>query len=264
MTVPILGFITGLLIGLTGTGGGSVLTPLLLLFTPYPALVVIGTDLVMGVATKLVGFVEHWRLGRIYWRLAGYIILGSLPGSLAGILFVHFLKFHLSAAHLDASLKAFVGLALFAASVSLPYVRKRQKRAEQGQDASQPLQKDRTSGSGHKRFLAAGALVGFLVAVTSVGSGSLLMVFMLLVAPLPIADLVGTDIMLGLATTVLAGSLHFWMGHFNQHLFFGLVAGSLPGVLVGSWFSHRIPERYFSWLLSILYFSLGARLLLSW
>lgn len=260
MTVPILGFLTGILIGLTGTGGGSVLTPLLLIFTPYSAVVVIGTDLVMGVATKLVGFIEHWRLGRIYWRLAGYIILGSLPGSLAGILFVHFLKVHLSAANLDASLKVFVGLALFAASVSLPYVRKRQKRAAQGQHPSEIRAGER----GHKRFLAVGAGVGFLVAVTSVGSGSLLMVFMLLVAPLPIADLVGTDIMLGLATTVLAGSLHFWMGHFNQHLFFGLVAGSVPGVLVGSWFSHRIPERYFSWLLSILYFSLGARLLLSW
>jgi len=258
MTVPILGFITGILIGLTGTGGGSVLTPLLLLFTPYPALVVIGTDLAMGVVTKLVGFVEHWRLGKIYWRLAGYIILGSLPGSLLGILLIHFLKGHLSAAHLDASLKVFVGLALFAASLSLPYVRKRKmglagKRPAAAQSHSNPWS-----------FLAVGAVVGFLVAVTSVGSGSLLMVFMLMMAPLPIAELVGTDIMLGLATTVLAGSLHFWMGHFNQHLFLGLVAGSLPGVLVGSWFSHRIPERYFGWLLSILYFSLGARLLLSW
>src|SRR5579875_398319 len=172
MTVPILGFITGILIGLTGTGGGSVLTPLLLLFTPYPALVVVGT--------KLVGFVEHWRLGKIYWRLAGYIILGSLPGSLLGILLIHFLKGHLSAAHLDASLKVFVGLALFAASLSLPYVRKRKmelagKRPAAPQPHSAPWS-----------FFAVGAVVGFLVAVTSVGSGSLLMVFMLMMVPLPI------------------------------------------------------------------------------
>lgn len=254
MTVVLLGFITGILIGLTGAGGGSVLTPLLLLFTPYPVLVVIGTDLVTGVVTKLAGFVEHWRLGRIYWRLAGYIILGSLPGSLAGILLIHYLKTHLSVEILDYSLKALVGVVLFAASVSLPYVRKRKMTAAQKQSHFE---------QGHKGFLLVGAVVGFLVAVTSVGSGSLLMVFMLMVVPMPIAELVGTDIMLGLATTVLAGALHLWMGHFNSHLFAGLVAGSVPGVLVGSWFSHRIPERYFGWLLSILYFSLGARLLLS-
>ncbi|MGH9378356.1 MAG: sulfite exporter TauE/SafE family protein [Terriglobia bacterium] len=256
MTVPLLGFITGILIGLTGAGGGSVLTPLLLVFTPYPVLVVIGTDLVASAATKLVGFVEHWRLGRIYWRLAGYIILGSLPGSLAGILLVRILKTHLSAEVLDYSLKAFVGLVLFAASLSLPYVRKRKRMKGSGGTTFHPQ-------ITHRGFVVVGAVVGFLVAVTSVGSGSLLMVFMLLVAPMPIAELVGTDIMLGLATTVLAGSLHVWMGHFNEHLFLGLLMGSLPGVVVGSWFSHRIPERYFSWLLSVLYFSLGARLLLS-
>lgn len=256
MTVALLGFITGVLIGLTGTGGGSVLTPLLLVFTPFPALVVIGTDLVASAATKLVGFVEHWRLGAIYWRLAGYIVLGSLPGSVLGILCIRWLKADLSASALDYSLKALVGLVLFAASVSLPYVRKRKRIGHSGD--GQPAK-----AMSHRRVLLVGAIVGFLVAVTSVGSGSLLMVFMLLVAPMPIADLVGTDIMLGLATTVLAGSLHVWMGHFNEHLFLGLLTGSLPGVMVGSWFSHRIPERYFSWLLSVIYFSLGARLLLS-
>lgn len=254
MTVIFLGFLTGILVGLTGAGGGSVLTPLLLIFTPYSVLTVIGTDLVTGVVTKLAGFVEHWRLGRIYWRLAGYIILGSLPGSLAGILFIHYLKAQLSAETLDYSLKALVGLVLFAASVALPYVRKRKMMAAQKQVEFEQKRRG---------FLIVGAVVGFLVAVTSVGSGSLLMVFMLMAAPMPIAELVGTDIMLGLATTVLAGSLHLWMGHFNSHLFAGLIVGSVPGVLVGSWFSHRIPERYFGWLLSILYFSLGARLLLS-
>lgn len=256
MTVALLGFITGVLIGLTGTGGGSVLTPLLLVFTPFPALVVIGTDLVASAATKLVGFIEHWRLGRIYWRLAGYVVLGSLPGSVLGILCIRLLKGHLSANALDYSLKALVGLVLFAASLSLPFVRKRKRMQQTG--GSQQVK-----GMTHQRVLIVGAIIGFLVAVTSVGSGSLLMVFMLLVAPMPIADLVGTDIMLGLATTVLAGSLHVWMGHFNEHLFLGLLTGSLPGVMVGSWFSHRIPERYFSWLLSVIYFSLGARLLLS-
>jgi uncharacterized protein len=256
MTATLLGLITGILVGMTGSGGGVLLTPLLLLFTPYPTLVVIGTDLVTGAATKLVGFVHHWRLGPIFWRLAAYIILGAVPGSLAGICFIRLLKANLSAAHLEAALKAFVGLALFAASASLPYVRR--KRLAESQQAIQPQHLS------HGGTFAVGCAVGFLVAVTSVGSGSLLMVFMLLAVPLPISELVGTDIMLGLVTTILAGSLHLWMGHFSQRLFGQLVLGSIPGVIAGSWLSHRIPERYFSWILSLLYFSLGARLLLSW
>jgi uncharacterized protein len=248
MTVTLFGLVMGILVGMTGSGGGALLTPLLLAFTPYPALIVIGTDLVTGVVTKLVGFVQHWRLGPIYWRLAGYIILGSLPGSI--------LKSHLSTAHLEATLKTFVGLALFAAVASLPYGRR--KRLAKSSQALPPLRLSRVG------MVAVGCAIGFLVAVTSVGSGSLLMVFMLLVAPIPISELVGTDIMLGLATTVLAGSLHFWMGHFSERLFGELVVGSIPGVITGSWLSRWIPERYFSWILGFLYFSLGARLLLSW
>jgi uncharacterized membrane protein YfcA len=255
MDITAFGLITGILVGMTGSGGGALLTPLLLLFTPYPALVVIGTDLMTGVVTKLVGFVEHWSYGRIHWRLAGYIILGSLPGSVTGIAFIHLLRANLSAAQVEASLKGFVGVALFAASASLPYVRR--KRLAGGTEA---VQSPRLS---HAGSVVVGAAVGFLVAVTSVGSGSLLMVFLLLVLPLPISELVGTDIMLGFATTILAGSLHLWRGHFSQHLFGGLLLGTIPGVIVGSWLSHRIPERYLSWLLSALYFSLGARLVLS-
>jgi uncharacterized protein len=256
MTITLLGFLTGILIGMTGAGGGAVLTPLLLLFTPYPALVVIGTDLIAGVVTKLVGFVEHWKLGKIYWRLGGYIILGSLPGSLAGILLIRVLKVNMDAAHLETSLKLLVGVALFAASISLPYVHRKRRSASIHAPQLKSL-----SGA---RLAVAGAGVGFLVAVTSVGSGSLLMVFMLMAAPIPITELVGTDIMLGLATTVLAGSLHLWMGHFNLNLFTYLTLGSVPGVAVGSWLSHRIPERHVRWALSFLYFSLGARLLLGW
>lgn len=240
---------------MTGTGGGSLLTPLLLIFTPYSVLVVIGTDLAAGVITKLVGFFQHWRFGRIYWRLAGYVTIGSLPGSAVGILFIHILRHHLDHATLDASLKAFIGLALLAASLSLPYVRRKKRIASEHPE--RPAVR-----ISHRGCLVAGAMVGFLVALTSVGSGSLMMVFLLLVTPVPIAGLVGTDIMLGLATTVLAASLHLWRGHFDQQLFFGLVIGSVPGVLIGSWFSRLIPERYFRWALSILYFSLGARLLL--
>ena len=256
MLITLLGFITGTLIGLTGTGGGVILTPLLLIFTPYPAVVVIGTDIVNGAVTKLLGVVEHRRFGQVHWRLAGLLIAGSVPGTLAGIVFVGFLKAHLASGQLDHVLKTVLAVTLFGVSLFLPFVRNGQIRLVKSSLELQ-LRADIA------KLVAVGAVVGFLVALTSIGSGSLLMVFLLLLIPLPLASLVGTDIMFGLATMALAGSLHFWMGHFDAGLFLRLVAGALPGVVLGSRLTRLIPERYFSWLFSVLYFSLGARLLMA-
>ncbi len=252
--ITILGFITGTLIGLTGTGGGVMLTPLLLLFTPFPALTVIGTDIVNGAATKLLGVFEHRKLGQVHWRLAGFLLAGSVPGTLAGILFLTILEGRLAPHALDHTLRTALGLMLFSVSAFLPFVRK-------GQVNSAARLRDLESTSEFRKLVAVGAGVGFLVAVTSIGSGSLLMVFMLLLIPLPLAELVGTDMLFGLVTMALAGSLHLGMHHFDLGLFLRLLAGSLPGVVLGSRLTRRIPERYFSWLFSILYFSVGARLL---
>lgn len=256
MIVTILGFIAGIMIGLTGTGGGVILTPLLLIFTPFPAVVVIGTDIVNGAVTKLLGVIEHRRLGQVHWRLAGLLISGSVPGTLAGIVFLTFLKSHLETSQLDHFLRILLAVALFGVGLFLPFVRGGQIRVQ-----SQSL--DFHARGRAARLVAVGALVGFLVALTSIGSGSLLMLFLLLLIPLPVAGLVGTDIAFGLATMALAGSFHVWMGHFNGMLFLQLVAGSLPGVMLGSRLTRLIPERYFSWLFSAVYFSLGARLLMA-
>ena len=123
MFITLLGFITGTLIGLTGTGGGVILTPLLLLFTPYPAVVIIGTDIVNGAVTKLLGVIEHRRLGQVHWRLAGLLISGSVPGTLGGIVFVSFLKSHLSSAEFEHALKTVLAITLFSVSIFLPFVR---------------------------------------------------------------------------------------------------------------------------------------------
>jgi len=84
MFITLIGFITGILIGLTGTGGGVLLTPLLLVLTPYPAVTLIGTDIVNGAFTKLLGVFEHRRLGQVRWRLATFLIIGTLPGTIGG------------------------------------------------------------------------------------------------------------------------------------------------------------------------------------
>ncbi|MGA8183536.1 MAG: sulfite exporter TauE/SafE family protein [Terriglobia bacterium] len=254
MLVSLLAFITGILVGLTGTGAGVILTPLLLLLTPFSALTVIGTDLMSGAVTKLAGVVEHRKLGQVRWNLAGYLLAGSVPGSVAGILFIHSLKGWMSEAQLDHALKILLGLTLFGVSFFLPFLRGKQQAA-----ASDSSNLSFLNGGG--KLAAVGAVVGFLVSMTSVGSGSLLMIALLVLVPLPLGSLVGTDILFGLVTTALAGSLHWRMGNFNASLFLLLVAGEVPGVIIGSRLSRRIPERYITWLFSILYFSLGARLL---
>jgi uncharacterized protein len=254
MLVSLLAFITGILVGLTGTGAGVILTPLLLLLTPFSALTVIGTDLMSGAVTKLAGVVEHRKLGQVRWNLAGYLLAGSVPGSVAGILFIHFLKGWMSEAQLDHSLKVLLGLTLFGVSFFLPFLRR-------SQQANSAASADLSILNGGLKLIGVGAVVGFLVSMTSVGSGSLLMISLLVLVPLPLGSLVGTDILFGLVTTALAGSLHWEMGNFNASLFLLLVAGEVPGVIIGSRLTRRIPERYITWLFSILYFSLGARLL---
>ncbi len=254
MLITLLAFITGILVGLTGTGAGVILTPLLLLVTPFSALTVIGTDLMSGAFTKLAGVVEHRKLGQVRWNLAGYLLAGSIPGSVAGILFIHTLKGWMSEAELDHALKVLLGLTLFGVSFFMPFLRGRQQAA--------PAEcSDISLRNGGLKLSAVGTIVGFLVSMTSVGSGSLLMISLLVLVPLPLGSLVGTDILFGLVTTALAGLLHWEMGNFNANLFLLLVAGEVPGVIIGSRLTRRIPERYITWLFSILYFSLGARLL---
>jgi uncharacterized protein len=254
MFITFLGFVTGVLIGLTGTGGGVLLTPLLMLFTPFPAVVIIGTDIVNGAVTKLLGVLEHRKMGQVQWRLAKFLIAGSVPGTLAGIVLISYLKFHLAPHELDHFLKTVLGLTLFGVSLFLPFVR--------GGKLKLPGRlTERGSRGASANLLLVGGAVGFLVAMTSIGSGSLLMIFLLLLVPLPFAKLVGTDILFGLVTMALAGSLHLAMGHFSLPLFLRLVVGALPGVVLGSRLTRAIPERYFSWLFTVLYFALGARLL---
>jgi uncharacterized membrane protein YfcA len=256
MLITLLGFITGTLIGLTGMGGGVLLTPLLLLFTPYPAVVIIGTDIVNGAVTKLLGVLEHRKLGQVHWGVTKFLIAGSAPGTLSGILLISFLKAHLQAGQLDHALKTILAITLVGVSFFLPFMRKEQI-------AVPPASSNFNSPSAIVKLIAVGAAVGFMVAVTSVGSGSLLMIFLLLLVPLPLGALVGMDIFFGLVTMALAGAFHLSMGHFDSGLFLRLAAGALPGVVLGSRLTRCIPERYFAWLFSAVYFTLGARLLVS-
>src|ERR1039457_5407842 len=105
MLITVIGFFTGILIGLTGTGGGVLVTPLLMVLTPFPAVTLIGTDIVNGAFTKLVGVFEHRKLGQVRWRLATFLIMGTVPGTIGGIVLLRFLKAHFAEIELDHLLR---------------------------------------------------------------------------------------------------------------------------------------------------------------
>jgi len=254
MWVIALAFFVGTLIGMTGTGSGVVLTPLLLILTPYPALTIIGTDVVIGTLTRLLGVLEHKRLKQVRWRLGVFLIGGSIPGTVAGGVLVHWMKSHLAAPQIDHALKTVLAILLITVAVFLPIARSRESNLRH------TLVEPRTPFEGFK-LLATGALVGLLVAVTSIGSGSLMMIFLLLLTPFRAAEMVGTDILFGVGAGALASALHLGMGNLDTGLFLRLLAGTLPGVILGSRLTVRVSERNFSWLFTVLYLALGVRLL---
>lgn len=254
MWITLLAFVVGTLIGMTGAGSGVVLTPLLLVLTPYSTLSIIGTDIVIGTLTRFLGVFEHERLRQVRWRLAAFLIAGSIPGTIAGGALLKVLKSHFAVNQLDHLLRHTLAIILIAVAVLLPLVRGRLS------DLRQTLIEPETPFEA-VRLLAVGALVGLMVAMTSVGSGSLMMIFLLVLTPFRAGELVGTDILFGLGAGTLASALHLWMGHVEGGLLLRLVAGTLPGVIVGSRLTPRIAARPYSWLFSVLYLLLGVRLL---
>jgi len=162
MFITVIGFITGVMIGLTGTGGGVLLTPLLMVLTPYPAVTLIGTDIVNGAFTKLLGVFEHRRLGQVRWPLATFLIVGTVPGTIAGMLLLSSLKSRLVGAEVDHLLRLVLGGTLFCVAFLLPLVRL-------GKAKSLKTWVDAPVRSARLKLIGVGALVGFLVALTSIG-----------------------------------------------------------------------------------------------
>lgn len=247
-----IGLVAGLLIGLTGIGVGTVMTALLVLLTPISTLTAVGTSLAVGAATKIVGVVEHHKFDRVNYRLAAILLAGSIPGTLLGARLLGWMKTHLASGQLDSFLNHTLAITMVVTALALPLLRRRKADRHANGKARE---------YSAARMLAIGLAVGVLVSLTSIGSGSVTMLLLLLLVALPTAELVGTDIFYGLLTVASAAALHLWMGHVDGLLWAKLVAGSLPGVVIGSRLAGRISEKGYGWIYSALYLSIAARLL---
>jgi uncharacterized membrane protein YfcA len=249
----LLSFPTGFLMGLTGIGGAAIMTPLLILvlgIKPHPA---VGTDLMYATITKTLGATVHWRLNhvnlQVVWRLAAGSVPAGIFGTLAGTKLGH-----LSAAS-DPALRMSIGVAVLLVALALllhPALHKVRYDVP-------PL----VSGRGLTVLtIAYGAVIGFAVGLTSVGSGSLILPFLLIVQRLPVGKAVGTDVFHGAIIMGVTGSLHAVQGSVEWGLIPGLLAGSIPGVTLGSFLAPRLPQPLLRIILVAILFITAYKLLL--
>lgn len=233
--LSLAGLLIGVLVGMTGMGGGSLMTPMLVFLFGFKPTMAIGTDIVHGAIFKTFGAARHRQLGTVHARLTLWMLLGSAPLSLVGVGLSTWLKHE----HGDGfeHVAAFIlGVALIACGIGFAvktFVTGRRK-----DDAPFLL------GASDRRIaLLAGMVGGFIVGLTSVGSGTFFGLVMLLVFPLTAAKVVGTDIFHAAALLWVAGAGHLVAGNVDLHATGWLLVGSIPGVLLGSQVSVTLPER---------------------
>lgn len=250
------GFTVGAIVGLTGVGGGSLMTPLLvLLFGIHPATAV-GTDLLYAAVTKSGGTFAHARQNHVDWRLTGLLAAGSIPA--AALTVVILSQLPKQSAVMSHLISISLGSALLLTSVALLFGRRLQRYAVAHEATSW-----RTRHLG-KCTVAVGIVLGVLVSISSVGAGALGVAALFFLYPsLPSLRIVGSDVAHAVPLTLVAGIGHWWMGTVDWALLGSLLLGSLPGIYLGSQLAAKIPERILRRLLAAMLVLVGSRLILA-
>ena len=246
--LAIAGFLIGVLVGMTGMGGGSLMTPMLILFFKFDPAIAVGTDILHGAIFKSVGAARHRRLGTVRLRLGLWMLVGSAPMSLVGVWTVGYLTDRYGDG-VDSVQGRILACALIVGGIGF--------LAKAIMHPTGP-QKQLGHLSNRDRVIAVsiGAVGGFVVGLTSVGSGTLFGLAMLMAFPLSAKIIVGTDIFHAAALLWVAGMGHLVAGNVDVPAIAWLLVGSIPGVLIGSQISVNVPDR-------LLRFALAAALILS-
>ena len=251
----VAGFLVGLLVGMTGVGGGSLMTPILiLLFGTSPATAV-GTDLLFAAATKTVGSLVHGYNRTIEWRIVFRLAAGSIPAT--ALTLVLLAALHMSAGGARHLIVAVIALALLLTAAMLL------ARGKVTAFAAPRI--------GHlddamiaKLTVAMGAVLGVLVTISSVGAGALGMTLLVILYPgVRLVRLVGSDIAHAVPLTLVAGLGHWLLGSVDWLLMGSLLLGSVPGIILGSHVSARLPERLLRPILAVILLIVGVRMLSS-
>jgi hypothetical protein len=247
------GFVVGGIVGLTGVGGGSLMTPLLVLLFGVPPATAVGTDLLYAAITKAGGSVSHGRQGHVDWKIAGLLAAGSLPAAIVTVLVLS--RFPIHGSGVTGAVTVALGVALILTAAAILFRGRLVDFAARHENAA------------YRRHLvpltvAVGLVIGVLVSISSVGAGALGTAALFFLFPrLPTLRIVGTDIAHAVPLTLVAGIGHWWLGTVDWALLGSLLVGSLPGIWLGSRLAARLPDSLLRSLLSVLLVLVGSKLI---
>jgi uncharacterized protein len=244
------GFVVGVLIGMSGVGGGVLLLPVLIFGLRVPALMAVGSDALFNFFTKIPASLLHLKKGTVRRKVVLALAVGSVPGSICGVNTLMYIR-HVYGEGVNHFIKTAVGALLIVIPMLLLFQRRIEERV-----ANRP-----PTMQGFAGMVVIGAVAGLLVGMTSVGSGSIIMMLLLLFYSFPPKINVGTDIVHAVVLTGVTGFLHFRLGNVDPQLVVTLLVGSIPGGLLGSHLSTRMPIHWLRRLLCVLLLITGARML---
>lgn len=250
--ISLSGFIVGILMGMTGVGGGALMTPLLILGFNIPPMIAVGTDLLFAAITKVVGGASHAYQKSVDWSVVKLMALGSLPTALVTL---HFLSELKPAESQDELIRITVAVALIITATFMIF---RQSITNfLLQNCPKHLKKYRTP-----LTVLCGCLIGYLVTLSSIGAGAIGIVFISLLYPrMKSINIVGSDIVHAVPLTTVAGFGHYYLGSVDFNLLALLLIGSLPGIYLGSRLSYYLPEKRLRMVLAFIIFIVGIKLI---
>lgn len=248
------GFVVGAIVGMTGVGGGSLMTPLLILVFGIQPATAVGTDLLYAALTKAGGTLVHNLRGTVDWRIVGRLAAGSLPA--AGLTLYILSQLGPATAGTSKLITIMLGVALLLTAGAIIFRRRLQALA-----AARPQPGERALA---RATIASGAALGVLVSISSVGAGALGVAALVFLYPkLPALRIVGSDIAHAAPLTLVAGLGHWWLGNVDGVLLASLLLGSLPGIFLGSHIAVKLPESVLRPALALMLVAVGAKLVMN-
>lgn len=250
--IIVMGLLIGFMVGLSGVGGAALLTPILILLGVNPAIAV-GTDLFYNSVTKLFGSFQHWKQKSINWQLTKYLAIGSIPSAVLAVgilqLFDSFFQ------NQEVIIKHALGYVLIIVAIATLFKTFMKDKYHSNPIQLKPLHEKRTV------TILIGVVLGFIVGLTSIGSGSLFALAMLFLYKLRPVELVGTDIAHAFLLVTAAGFMHASIGNIDYFLAFNLLIGSIPGVIIGSTFSSKLPAKPLRTIVAVMILFSGFKLI---
>lgn len=254
--LSLTGVMIGFLVGLTGMGGGALMTPILIFFFGFQPTMAIGTDITYAAITKAFGSWRHFRQHTVDWPLALWLALGSIPAGVLGAFAVDFMKRNYTGM-VDLVLYRAIGTALILVGVLL-IVRVLVLRI----DKQHALENIHMSLRRKLATVGVGAVAGFIIGITSVGSGTLLAMVLILAYPLATSRVVGTDVFHSLLLLAVTGIAQIRFGNVDLGIVAALLLGSVPGVILGSHLTLKTPAKWLRFILALVLLTSGVAMLL--